>query len=166
MNRTSAFGQLPPVWRTAALGTTLAHLVLSAVALVFDGTVRNVIAGVFVAALAAGSLLFIVAFVIAAGRSRDEQVTMIGVYFLANHSIEPAGRRLLRLCLLGQSVIGVVAASLAPFTAMAFSTLVPMLGLGVMAYVGARFGWFPAHGDEQDEQEADEAAEPDTSGPA
>jgi hypothetical protein len=42
-----------------------------------------------------------------------------------------------------QVVVAVAVASVRPFTALAFSVLVPMLGLGLMALWAARHGRFP-----------------------
>jgi hypothetical protein len=41
-----------------------------------------------------------------------------------------------------QTVVGVGVAAARPFTALAFSVLVPMFGLGMMALWGARHGTF------------------------
>jgi hypothetical protein len=48
-------------------------------------------------------------------------------------------------------VVAVTAAALRPFTALAFSVLVPMLGLGLMALWAARHGRFPVKPPETEE---------------
>jgi len=100
---------------------------------------------------------FLWAYAVAVGRSRYEVLTMGGVFF-PGRDVVPAGAvRVLRLCLLAQVVVAVVAASVRPFTPSAFAVLVPMLGVGLMALYGARYGRFPAKdepGDRSDEADA------------
>lgn len=92
----------------------------------------------------AGSVLFVAAFVVAAGRSRDEQVTVPGVIWLTGSVPGPVARNL-RMLLAVQCAIVVVAAAIRPFTAVAFGVLAPMAGLGAIAWYGARHGVFAAH---------------------
>jgi hypothetical protein len=100
---------------------------------------------------------FLWAYAVAVGRSRYEALTMGGVFFPGS-DVAPSGAvRVLRLCLLAQVVVAVVAASVRPFTPAAFAVLVPMLGIGLMALYGARHGRFPAKdepGDGPDEADA------------
>lgn len=76
-------------------------------------------------------------------RSREEQVTLGGLFFLSG-SAPAVVRFRLRLSLALQIVVAVAAASLRPYTAVASAVLAPMLGLGLMAFWGARHGTFPA----------------------
>lgn len=96
---------------------------------------------------------FLWAYAVAVGRSRYEALTMGGVFFPGSDVVPAAAVRVLRLCLLAQVVVAVAAAAVRPFTPAAFAVLVPMLGIGLMALYGARYGRFPA----KDEP----AAEPD-----
>jgi hypothetical protein len=93
---------------------------------------------------AAGCGAFVWAYVLAIGRSRYEVLTLGGVFFLGDAVAPPAVTRLLRASLCVQVVVAVAVASARPFTALAFSVLVPVLGLGLMALWGARHGRFPA----------------------
>jgi len=102
---------------------------------------------------------FLWAYAVAVGRSRYEALTMGGVFFPGSDVAPARAVRMLRLCLLAQVVVAVVAASVRPFTPAAFSVLVPMLGVGLMALYGARYGRFPA----KDEPE-DRSAEGDAPG--
>lgn len=76
-------------------------------------------------------------------RSREEQVTLGGLFFLSG-SAPAVVRFRLRLSLALQILVAVAAASLRPYTAVASAVLAPMLGLGLMAVWGARHGTFPA----------------------
>ena len=87
---------------------------------------------------------FLWAYAVAVSRSRYEVLTMGGVFFPGTDVAPARAVRVLRLCLLAQVVVAVVAAAVRPFTPAAFAVLVPMLGLGLMALYGARYGRFPA----------------------
>jgi hypothetical protein len=93
---------------------------------------------------AVGCGAFLWAYAVAIGRSRYETVTMGGLFFLSEGVAPSAVTRLLRGILAVQAVVAVAAASVRPFTALAFSVLMPMLGLGLMALWAARHGRFPA----------------------
>jgi hypothetical protein len=97
-----------------------------------------------VAAFAGGCVAFVWSYAVAVGRSRTEELSVVGIYFLTDGAAPPPVRRRLLLLLVAQCVIVVVAASIRPFTAVAFGVLAPMLGLGLTGLWGARFGEFPA----------------------
>ena len=88
-----------------------------------------------------GSVLFFLAMLHAARRSRTNAIGIGGLFFLAGTAPGWARRQLLGL-LAAQVVITVVAASVRPFTPLAFGTLAPMLGLGFCGWWSARFGIF------------------------
>lgn len=90
---------------------------------------------------AAGSVLFLGAYLRALDRSRREAIGIGGLYFLAGS----APRRvviLLNGALATQTAVAVAAASLRPFTAVAFGMLVPMWGLGCNGWWAAHHGTF------------------------
>ena len=58
------------------------------------------------------------------------------LFFLVGSVDRPIARRLVTL-LVVQVVVGVAAASVRPFTPVAFCTLAPVFGLGVLALCGA-----------------------------
>ena len=89
-----------------------------------------------------GTGLFAVAMVVAARRSRAETIGVGGLFFMTGSAPQWARRRLLGL-LAAQVVVAVAAASVRPFTPLAFGTLAPMLGLGCCGLWTARHGWFP-----------------------
>jgi nitrogen fixation-related uncharacterized protein len=93
---------------------------------------------------AVGCGAFVWAYALAIGRSRYEVLTMGGVFFLGDGVAPREVTRLLRAALAVQVLVAVAVAAARPFTALAFSVLVPVLGLGIMALWGARNGRFPA----------------------
>ncbi|HEX4903477.1 MAG TPA: hypothetical protein VFV42_11745 [Acidimicrobiales bacterium] len=102
------------------------------------GTFTAVASGVL---FAVGVALFVWGYANGVVRSREEQITLSGLFFLTG-TAPPVVRFRLRLALAVQVVLAVAAASIRPYTAVAFAVLAPMLGLGVMAAWGARHGTF------------------------
>ena len=127
-----------------AVWATGVFVVASALAAAWPDTFLPLSVPVDLVLFAAGCGAFLWAYVLAIGRSRYETVTMSGLFFLSEGVAPPDVTRLLRGALAVQVVVAVVAASVRPFTALAFSVLVPMLGLGLMALWAARHGRFPA----------------------
>lgn len=95
---------------------------------------------------AVGVALFLWGYAVGVARSRDEQITLGGLFFLSGTAPKVVRFRL-RLAFGLQVAIAVVAASVRPYTAVAFAVLAPMLGLGAMAMWGARHGAFAAKDD-------------------
>jgi hypothetical protein len=93
---------------------------------------------------AAGTGLMVWAYAVALARSRTEEVSIAGLFFLAGGVAPAPTRRALYGALAAEVVAVVAAASIRPFTQVAFGVLAPMLGLGLMALWGARHGSFPA----------------------
>lgn len=102
------------------------------------GTLTAVVSGVL---FAIGVVCFLWGYATGVVRSRDEQVTLGGLFFLSGTAPKVVRFRL-RLAFVVQVAIAVAAASIRPYTAVAFAVLAPMLGLGVMAMWGARYGTF------------------------
>jgi hypothetical protein len=92
---------------------------------------------------AIGFVGFVPAFLMAAYRSRYEQVSTAGVYFLAGGAVDRAVQGRFWLLVGAQTVVAVVTASVRPFTTVAFGILVPTFGLGLMALWGANHARFP-----------------------
>jgi hypothetical protein len=127
-----------------AIWTTGVFVLASALAAAWPDTFLPLSVPVDLALFAAGCAAFVWAYVLAIGRSRYETITMGGLFFLGEGVAPPDVTRLLRGALGVQVVVAVTAAAVRPFTALAFSVLVPMLGLGLLALWGARHGRFPA----------------------
>ena len=91
---------------------------------------------------AAGAVAMLMAFFTAVERSRTQTIAVGGLYFGAGST-----PRIIRWHLLGataiQLLVGMTTASIRPFTVVAFGTLVPIFGLGLMGLWTARHGQFP-----------------------
>lgn len=121
---------------------TAGFALATAAAVVGDGPVRVAAAAVDVALFAVGTVLFLAAFVVAASRSRTEAITLGGTFLLAG-SAPPEVRRRFFALLAIQVAIALAAASIRPYTAVAFAVLAPMSAFGAMAWWGARHGKAP-----------------------
>lgn len=130
--------------KNATAAIAVVQLVLTALALVGGETIRAVVAACFVAIFIAGGALFLWGFVLAAGRSRDEDVPVGGVFFLTGGSVDSADRRWFYVAVAIQSIVGLGGAIAQPFTGLAFGTLVPLFGVGAIALFGAKYGTFTA----------------------
>jgi hypothetical protein len=90
---------------------------------------------------AGGCAVFLWALALAAGRSREREIGMGGLFFLAGTAPPPV-----RLRLLGSLAVEVLAAfgtaAARPFTALAFGILVPTWGLALCGLWAARHGTF------------------------
>jgi len=126
-----------------AVWATGAFVVVSALAAAWPDTFLPLSVPVDLVLFAVGCAAFLWAYALAIGRSRYETVTMAGLFFLSEGAAPPDVTRLLRGALAVQVVAAVAVASARPFTALAFSVLVPMFGLGLMALWAARHGRFP-----------------------
>ena len=109
----------------------------------------TVVSGADVVALAAalllfagGTVAFVAALVHAAGRSRHEELTLAGLFFL--EGAPPVTRRLLLGSLAIEVVVALVTAGVRPNTSLAFGILAPVWGQGLAGLWGARHGIFRA----------------------
>lgn len=103
-----------------------------------------------VVAIAVDAALFAVgvgalagAYVRAVLRSRTEEVSVLGVFFLAGGAAPRSVRRALLAPVAAQVVVALATASARPFTPLAFGVLVPTFGLGMVGLWGAAHGRFP-----------------------
>lgn len=126
----------------ASWAGTIVFLVAAAAGVADPDTFESVVTGVAVVLFAAGVVAFLWAFVRAAGRSRTDELSVAGVWFLSG-SAPPKVRRNLLGSLAVQVVASVAAASIRPFTGVAFGVLVPVYGLGLAGVWGAAHGTFP-----------------------
>jgi len=134
-------------WSTVVLALT------AAAAVAWPDTMAVPYAVVAIVAFVAGCAAFLWSFAIALGRSRTEELSVAGLYFLTGSAPKAVQRRLLG-ALAAQSVIAVAAAAARPFTTVAFGVLAPMLGLGLVGLWGARYGTFPERDDPRGRQSA------------
>jgi hypothetical protein len=129
--------------RLDAIGTGVLAVTSAAAAVAPDTftLVDAALAGVLFL-VGTGTLLW--AYAIGISRSRTELVDIPGLFLLSGPVAPAPTRRTFRVVLAVQVVAVVVAASVRPFTEVAFGILAPMYGLGLMALWGARHGSFPA----------------------
>lgn len=90
---------------------------------------------------AVGVVAFLYGYAVGVVRSADEQVGLAGLFFLSGTAPRVIRFRM-RIAFVAQIVIATAAASIRPYTAVAFAVLAPMLGLGLMSAWGARHGVF------------------------
>ncbi len=109
----------------------------------FRGTAVVVSALLFGVGLAA----FFWAYAVAVSRSRYDDVSIGGVYFLVG-SAPRLVRVRLGIALAVQIAVAAATAAFRPFTSQAFVVLAPLFGLGLMGVWGARHGEFPPRGAE------------------
>lgn len=90
---------------------------------------------------AAGIVTMLWAFATAVERSRVDAIGVGGLYFGMGSTPRSVRMHLLG-ALLVQVTVGIVTASIRPFTSLAFGTLVPIFGIGLMGIWAARYGEF------------------------
>ena len=121
---------------------TAVFTVVSVVEVIVLTWTRPVAVAVDLVLFLIGCILFLGAYALAIGRSRTEEIGVASLYFLTNRVAPNSVRVRLWAALAVQCVVAVTAASVRPFTAAAFSVLVPMFGLGVNGLWTARYGTF------------------------
>lgn len=138
--------------QAAEPGTALVNLdlvgtgvlaVTSAGAAVAPDAVAVVHAGLSLALFMVGTGALLWAYALGISRSRTDLVSIPGLFLLSSPAAPAATRRTFYLALVVQVVAVVVAASIRPFSEVAFGVLAPMYGLGLMALWGGRYGDFP-----------------------
>jgi hypothetical protein len=122
---------------------TAVLVVTSGIAVLVPAT-RRAVAVADLVLFGVGGVAMLAAFARAVDRSRTELVSVPGVFFLAEGAAPLGIRRHLRASAALQVVAAITAASLRPYTAVAFGILVPMFGLGMIGLWGARYGTFLA----------------------
>lgn len=127
-------------WAFVGTGCVVATSVVSAAAPDTFGLLHLVVSCVLFA-IGTGALLW--SYALGVSRSRSEQVTLGGLFFLAGSAAPRDARRPLRIALAVQVVAVVAAASIRPYSEVAFGILAPMFGMGLMGAWGGRYGTFP-----------------------
>jgi hypothetical protein len=100
----------------------------------------------------AGTIIFLWAYAIAVSRSRTVEIGIGGLYFLAGTTAPNSVRVQLLGSLAAQVVITVAAATIRPYSSVAFGILAPMWGLGLSGLWGARYGTFAPRVDQRAQQ--------------
>lgn len=104
---------------------------------------RPVAAVVGVALFVSGTVVFLVALLRAARRSRHDELTLGGIFFLQGSAPKDVRRHLLGSWAV-QIVAAFTGAGIRPFTALAFGILAPVYGIGLAGLWGATHGEFAA----------------------
>lgn len=91
---------------------------------------------------AVGTGALLCAYALGVARSREDAVTISGLFFLSGGVAPDDVRRPMRIALAVQVVAVVAAAAVRPYSDVAFGILAPMYGLGLMAMWGGRHGVF------------------------
>jgi hypothetical protein len=91
----------------------------------------------------AGFVAFCWSLLRAADRSRTEELSVAGLWFLSGGSAPRRVQWALLVPLAVQVVVGVATAAVRPFTLLAFGILVPLYGLALCGVWAAAHGSFP-----------------------
>jgi hypothetical protein len=89
-----------------------------------------------------GLFVFAWAFLVAVGRSREEEIAVAGLFLLSG-SAPTRVKRILLGSLAVEVVAALVTAGVRPYTSLAFGALVPLYGLAMAGLWAARYGTFP-----------------------
>ncbi|MEA2931981.1 MAG: hypothetical protein QOI56_766 [Actinomycetota bacterium] len=126
----------------ASLWGTAAFVLLAVAAAVSPEVLAGPALVLDVVLFGAGCVVFAVAFLGAAGRSRTDAIGIGGLFFLAGE-VAPAGiRRRLIGAFAVETVVGLATAGARLYTNLAAGVLVPVYGLALCGLWAARYGRF------------------------
>ncbi len=128
---------------TASVAGTVVFVVAAVLGAAWPDELAVVAVAVDLVLFFVGLVLFGLSFVLAASRSRHDEMSVAGLWFLAGDVAPTRVRRLLLGALGVQVVVGVATASVRPFSGLAFGVLVPTYGLALVGMWAARHGRFP-----------------------
>jgi hypothetical protein len=131
-----------PLVRASLIGTAVFVIVAVAAAIVPD-SLAVVAVVIDLLLFAVGLIAFAVTLLRAAARSRTDEISLAGLWWLTGTAPAPVRRALLGAFGV-QVVVALATASARPFTGLAFGVLVPTYGLGLAGLWGARRGSFPS----------------------
>lgn len=124
-----------------SVGATVLFVITSVASVLAPDVFSPIAVVVAVGLFAIGCAAFLLAFAQSLERSREEELSVAGIYLLSD-----SAPRIIRILLLVppvvQTVVAIAAAAMRPFTAQAFGILVPMFGLGLAGLWAARYGSF------------------------
>jgi hypothetical protein len=143
-------------WATGAFALT------AALAAIWPNLFLRVVAvTVALAAFAIGMVVFLGAYFRAIGRSRYEEISVVGVYLLMGGVAPRAVRRSLLGALAAQIVVALTTASARPYSSLAFGVLVPLLGVALCGWWSSVHGTFAPRRQRDAAADEDEAADED-----
>ena len=117
-------------------------------AILFTSAWRVVIVAVSLGLFALGVATFLLGYFTAVQRSREEEISVTQLFFLAGEVAPKNVRLAMWYCLAVQCVVGFGVALARPSTdgkagsVMAFAVMVPMLGIGLNGLWAGKFGTF------------------------
>lgn len=123
------------------------HLAASVCSLSSEATVATIGVVANLVLFALGLVGFVAAFLVAAARSRYEEVWFGGAFLLTGGSVAGSDRRVFHLVIAIEIVIAFVIAGIRPFSAAAFSVLAVLAPFALTAWFGSRHGRFPVRDD-------------------
>lgn len=135
--------------------TALFCLVTALGAAIFTESWRATVVVVDLALFSVGVVAFILGYFGAVGRSRTEEISVAGVFFLTGGVAPRRTQLVMWSCLGAQVLAGLVGAIVRSSTngqagsVLAFGVLVPMLGLGLNGWWAARGGTFPPRAEQK-----------------
>jgi hypothetical protein len=127
----------------ASLAGTAVFVVAAAAAAVHPHPLDGVSAAVDGVLFLAGLLVFLWSFGVAVSRSRTDELSVAGLWFLAGGSAPAEVRWPLLGSFAAECVVAIATAAARPYTPLAFGVLVPVYGLGLAGLWAARHGTFP-----------------------
>lgn len=122
---------------------TAALLVTSLSAAAFPDAFGVLHAGLSCVLFAVGTGGLLWGYALGVARSRTDDVSLGGLFFLSAPAAPVRVRRRFRTALTIETVVVVVAAAIRPFGVVAFGVLAPMFALGLMGVWGGRHAVFP-----------------------
>jgi hypothetical protein len=108
------------------------------------GPLRYLHAGLSLVLFLGGCAAFFRAYWVAVQRSRECEIGIGGLFFLAGDTAPAPVRRSMNAALAAQVVVSLAGSALQPFSSLAFGVLVPMAGLGLNGLWGSAHGHFAA----------------------
>ena len=129
--------------RASWAGTAV--FVVTSVTAVLVEDARPVAVTVALALFVAGTVAFVVALARGIARSRVEEITLPGLFFLSGTAPADVRRHLLGAAIT-QTVVAFATAGARPYTSLAFGILVPIYGLGLAGLWGATRGTYAPRG--------------------
>ena len=117
-------------------------------AIFFTSAWRVAIVAVCVSLFAAGVATFLLGYFAAVQRSREEEISVTQLFFLAGEVAPKNVRLAMWYCFAAQCAVGLGVALARPSTdgkagsVMAFAVMVPMLGIGLNGLWAGKFGTF------------------------
>lgn len=129
--------------RRASWIGTAAFVVTAIAAAVAPSAFEPVALVVAIVLFAGGCGVFLWSLIVAAGRSRTDQLELAQIWFMTGPPTPREAKRSLLGALAVQVVVALATAGARPYTSLAAGVLVPMWGLGLCGLWAGRYGTFP-----------------------